>query len=272
MPAAWGRESRFAVIGAVLCIFASCPNNDSDSESNEVVPARISPARVENIAAPSDASAWALFDRNTRVGWSPPDDAAAPPVHIRVALGKTTTITHLKIFGASRYVLDVHTGKGDPIKGLEHVRLDTLGAGWNELRLPASISTDELVFEVARADDGDASTPTPVGEIELWGTDHPAMVIDEKALGAVTARSGSRPVVPPGVDVLAATGTAAIDLAPSTEPGGQICGKLHFSLTRSPASYRRAWFAYAADGAFRSFVLTRSLNAAPMRRGQWFST
>jgi RHS repeat-associated protein len=257
----------------VLCIFASCPNSDSgsDSESNEVVPARISPARVENIAAPSDASAWALFDRDTRVGWSPADDAAAPPAHIRVALGKTTAITHLKIFGASPYVLDVQTGKGDPIKGLEHVRLDTLGAGWNELRLPASISTDELVLEVARADGGDASTPAPVGEIELWGTERPAMAIDDKALGALTARPGSRPVVPPGVDVLAATGTAAIDLAPSTEPGGQVCGKLHFSLTRSPASYRRAWLTYAADGAFRSFVLTRSLNAAPMRRGQWFS-
>src|SRR5215470_13082938 len=234
MSATWGRTSRFAVIGAVLCVFASCPNNDGDSESsqsNEVVPARISPARVENVAAPGDASAWALFDRDTRVGWSPPDDAAAPPAHIRVALGKTTAITHLKIFGASPYVLDVQTGKGDPIKGLEHVRLDTLGAGWNELRLPASISTDELVLEVARTDGDDTSTPTPVGEIELWGANRPAMVIDEKALGALTARSGSRPAVPPGVDVLAVTGTAAIDLAPSTEPGGQMCGKFHFSLT-----------------------------------------
>lgn len=99
--------SRCAVIEAVLCIFASCPNNDGDSESsessesNEVVPSRVLPARVENIDGPSDASAWALFDRNTRVGWSPPNDAPASSAHIRVALGKITTITHLKIFGAS---------------------------------------------------------------------------------------------------------------------------------------------------------------------------
>lgn len=269
MPAARGRESRFAVIGAVLCIFASCPNNDGDSESNEVVPARISPARVENIAAPGDASAWALFDRSTRVGWSPPGDALASSV--RVALGKLTTVTHLKIFGASPYVLDVHTGKGDAIKGLAQVRLDKLGAGWNELRLSDPVSSDALVLEVTRADDGDASTPTPISEIEVWGRDHPATVIDAKTLGALTAHSGPRPAALSGLDVLAVTDTAAIDLAPSTEPGGRMCGTIRFSLTRSPASYRRAWLAYAADGAFRSFVLTRSLNAAPMRRGQWFT-
>ncbi|HEU4726667.1 MAG TPA: SpvB/TcaC N-terminal domain-containing protein, partial [Kofleriaceae bacterium] len=255
-------------MGAALCIFASCPGSDGDGEPNEVVPARISPARVEDIDAPSDASAWALFDRSTRDGWSP---HAAPnsPAHVRVALGKTTTITHLKIFGASPYVLDVHTGTGDAIKGLEHVRLDTLGAGWNELRLPDSISSGELVLELARTPGGDASTPAVIGEIEVWGADGPATLLDAKAIGAIAASSRSAAL--PGVDVLAAADPAVIDLSPSTEPGGQVCGKLRFALTRSPASYRRAWLAYAADGAFRSFVLTRSLNAAPMRRGQWFS-
>ncbi|HET7503673.1 MAG TPA: hypothetical protein VFK02_21780, partial [Kofleriaceae bacterium] len=190
---------------------------------------------------------------------------------MRVALGQIATITHLKVFGVSPYVLDVHTGKGDPIRGLEHVRLDALGAGWNELWLADPVSTDELVLELVRADGGDASTPAAVGEIELWGAMRPAMLLDAKAVGALTAGAGPRPGALPGVDVLAATGTAAIDLAPSTQPGGQSCGRLHFALTRSPASYRRAWLTYAADGAFRSFVLTRSLNAAPMRRGQWFS-
>jgi RHS repeat-associated protein len=275
MPVPWGRESRFVVIAAVLCIFASCPNNDGDSEAHEVVPARISPARVERIAAPGDASAWALFDRNTRVGWAAPSDPAAAPAQIRVALGKTTTITHLKVFGASPYVLDAHTGTGDPIPGLAHVRLDTLGAGWNELRLADPVATDALVLELARTGDGDgaasAPTPAPVGEIELWGTDRPAPALDARAVGSLIARAGSRPVAPPGVDVVAASDPAAIDLAPSTEPGGQACGKIRFSLTRSPASYRRAWLVYVAEGAFRSFVLSRSLNAAPMRRGQWFT-
>src|SRR5438477_6253159 len=113
MPAMRGRESRFVVIGTVLCIFASCPNNngnDSDNEANEVVPSRISPTRVENVDASSDTSVWALFDRSTRVGWSPPNDAPAGSAHVRVALGKATAITHLKIFGASPYVLAVHTG------------------------------------------------------------------------------------------------------------------------------------------------------------------
>ena len=71
------------------------------------------------------------------------------------------------------------------------------------------------------------------------------------------------------------TRSGPIDLAPGSAPGaqasGQACGKLRFFLARSPASYRRAWLVYAADGAFRPFVLTRTLNAAPARRGQWFS-
>src|SRR4051812_14556598 len=272
MRTAWGRESRFAVIGAVLCIFASCPNNnDGSDESNEVVPVRISPLRVESVDSPSDASTWALFDRNTRVGWSPPNDAPASSAHVRVALGKATTITHLKVFGASPYVLDVHTGKGDAIKGVEHVRLDTLGAGWNELRLSDPVASDEIVLELARTSNGDASTPVPIGEIELWGVGRPAMALDVNAIGDLAANSAQRPAASPGIDVLAAIDPKTIDLAPSTEPGGQPCGKIRFSLTRNPASYRRAWLAYAADGAFRSFVLTRSLNAAPMRRGQWFS-
>ena len=43
-------------------------------------------------------------------------------------------------------------------------------------------------------------------------------------------------------------------------------------LARSPASYRRAWLVSTADGAFWSLVLRRTLNAAPARRDQWFST
>ena len=46
------------------------------------------------------------------------------------------------------------------------------------------------------------------------------------------------------------------------QPGSPACANLAFSLARSPASYRRAWVAYTAEGAFRSFVLTRALNAA----------
>src|SRR6185503_4682068 len=199
MTAPWGRASRFAVIGAVLCIFASCPNNDGDSESNEVIPTRISPMRVERIDAPSDASVWALFDRNTRVGWSPASDAPASSAHVRVALGQTATITHLKIFGASPYVLDVRTGNGDAITGLEPVRLDTLGAGWTALRPVDAVSTDELVLDVVRADGGDASIPAPVSEIELWTANRPATLLDGKAIGALTASSARRPVALPGV-------------------------------------------------------------------------
>ncbi|HEX7840676.1 MAG TPA: SpvB/TcaC N-terminal domain-containing protein, partial [Kofleriaceae bacterium] len=232
---------------------------------------RISPVRVERIDAASDASVWALFDRDTRGGWSPPTAAPASSARVRVELGKATAITHLKIFGASPYVLDVHTGHGDAIKGLEHVRLDALGAGWNELRLPGSVSSDQLVLELTRTGDGDASTPAPIGEIELWGTDRSATRLDARAIRRLAASSKGLRSASPGLDFIPILDTGTLDLAPSSEPGGHACGSLHFSLTRSPASYQRAWVGYTADGAFRSFVLTRALNAAPARHGQWLS-
>lgn len=267
MRTAWSRESRFAVIGAALCILASC--SSSDSGSNQVIPLRISPLRVASIDSPDDTGAWALFDRNTRVGWSPPSEAPAGSTHVRVALGKPTALARVKIFGASPYVLDVRTGKGDAIPGLEHVRLDALAAGWNELRLPKPVSADEIVLELARTGGGDAATPAAIGEIELWGDGRPAAVVDAHALGALAALRGARRE-PPGLDVISALDTASVELVPGTQSGSKPCGAFHFSLTRDPASYRRAWVAYTADGAFRSFVLTRSLNSAPMRRGQWF--
>ena len=285
MRSVQGPWVRFVVLGVMLGKLVSCSESgrggsgDGDGDgngsgsSNEVIPVRIAPVSVES-ADSSDASAWALFDRDTGVGWSPPSTAPDRPTQVRVALGRATHITHLKIFGASPYVLGVRTGDGTAIQGLEHVGLDALGAGWNVLRLPDSTSADELILELARTG-GDGADPAPIGEIELWGMDRPIRMLDANAVGALATRSSSPAAAPPGLDVVAATDTRPIDLGPSSAPdgqvGGQACGELRFALARSPASYRRAWLVYAADGAFRSFVLTRTLDAAPMRRGQWFS-
>jgi hypothetical protein len=81
---------------------------------------------------------------------------------VRVALGRATVITHLKIFGASPYLLGVRTSDGTAIQGLEHVSLDALGAGWNVLRLPDSTSADEFVLELTRTDGSNGSAPAPI--------------------------------------------------------------------------------------------------------------
>jgi len=265
MRSVQGHWARFVVIGVVLSKMVSCSgggggdgDSDGSGSSNEPVPVRISPVSVEGTDS-SGSSAWALFDRDTHVGWSPPSTPPDSPGQVRVALGRATRITHLKIFGASPYVLAVRTGNGTAIQGLEDVRLDALGAGWNTLRLPDSTSTDELALELARTDGGDGSAPAPIGEIELWGVDRPTPMLDANAVGALATRSSSPATAPPGLDVVAVPDTGPIDLGPSSAPGeqaggqasGQACGKIRFSLARSPASYRRAWLVYAADGAFR---------------------
>src|SRR5262245_33527298 len=162
MRAAWGRASQLAVICAALSIFAGCP--DGSGDTSEVVPVRISPLRVAGGDTTDGASACALSGRATRVGWSPASAAPAGPVRVRVSLGKPTTITHLKIFGASPSMLDARSESGDAIRGLEQVRLDALGAGWNELRLPSPSTASEIVLELTRTSDAGSAAPAPIGE------------------------------------------------------------------------------------------------------------
>lgn len=252
---------------AAFCIFSGCP--DGGGDTSNVVPVRISPLRVTGGDAADGTSVWALFDRNTRAGWAPPSAAPAVPARVRVSLGKPTAITHLKVFGASPYLLDARTEDGNPIRGLEHVRLDALGAGWNELRLPNPSTASEVILELTATRDT-TGAPAAVGEIELWGVDRPATRPDSHAIRRLAASPGALRSASPGLDIIPVGDGTAIDLAPGSDPG-HACGSLHFTLTRSPTSYQRAWIAYTADGAFRSFVLTRSLNATPARHGQWFN-
>src|SRR6185503_12491710 len=128
------------VVTGVVSLLASCSSGSGNHESEGLVPVRLSPVRVENADAASDASAWLLFDRDTRAGWSPAIVETGGSARVSVALGETTTITHLKVFGASRHVLGVRAADGSRIKGLEQVRLDGLGAGWNVLSMPEGTS------------------------------------------------------------------------------------------------------------------------------------
>src|SRR5215510_11165344 len=222
MRSVWGLRVRFVVIGVVLSKMVSCSDGGDGDGSNETAAVRLAPVSVESADSPGDAKTWALFDRDTRVGLSPPSTPPGTSTRVSVALGRTTRITQLKIFGASPHMLDVRTGDGTAIPGLEHVRLGTLGAGWNALRLPDSTSADEIVLELelalelelelARAGGGDVSVPAPIGEIELWGMDRPTPALDAKAVGALATGSLSPAMAPPGLDVVAATDPGPIDL------------------------------------------------------------
>lgn len=307
-----------------MTLLISCVSNSHEPEPGNALPARMSPVRLDAGGAAHDGDAWALFDRDTQSGWSPPSSPSGEPARVRVVLDGTQPLDHIKIFGASPYLLVVRTAQGDPIPGLDRVRLDELGAGWNTLPISGRVAANELVLEFSRTDTAGATAPVPtaaatpapapalapaasaatpalaptagatapaptaaaapapatapapIEELELWGTAPPVPQLAVSAVGALAARSR---VAAPGVDVIAADLGGApggapggvIDLAPGAGSDGPACATLHFSLTRAPASYRRAWIAYAADGAFRSFVLSRALNAATLRRGSWIA-
>src|SRR5262245_61631873 len=87
------------VVTAVMSfVLTSCSTGSGDHESDDLVPVRISPMRVEIADAPSDASAWLLFDRDTRTGWPPSEVETGRATRVRITLGETIAVTHLKIF------------------------------------------------------------------------------------------------------------------------------------------------------------------------------
>src|SRR5262245_4137339 len=107
MRKAWDREIRVAVAGVVVGMLASCASGTGSDDGNDTVSVRLSPMLVESTGDAGGASAWALFDRDTEVGWAPAMQATGTRTRLRIALGGAATITHLKVFGPSPYVLDV---------------------------------------------------------------------------------------------------------------------------------------------------------------------
>src|SRR5678815_4633114 len=98
MRMTWEREFRLAVVAVVCGSVAACAGG-RDDDAGEVMAVRLSPVHVDSIAGSSggasEASPWALFDRDTQAGWSPHSSGSDGAVRVRVALAAPTAITCL---------------------------------------------------------------------------------------------------------------------------------------------------------------------------------
>lgn len=254
-----GRAAR-GIVCAVL--FGAIGNCGEVSRDEHFVATKVTPARVS--VGDDERVAWTLFDRDTREGWTP-----SAPATVRVSLDRPVAVSHLKVFGAAPYTLSVTSADGQPVGDLQSVSLASLGEGWNVLPIESADPIEALILDFAPT----GSEAAPIAEMELWtiepGTHVP--VEPKQVLRRHLDASSEPEPLPAHVHVAAAepselTLTSTGDEVPQVEPA---CGSVSFRLERSPSAYRRAWLAYFADGVLRPFALTRGLQAAPLRRGQW---
>lgn len=203
-------------------------------------PVRITPLAIE--ATDSDPNeTWNLFDRDTVTTWVPGE---AP---LSIVLPETAVLERVKIHGGAGHHASLRAG-GTVLAGPT-----ALVDGWNTILLPHPVQTGAvaLTFDAAGAD------AAPVAEIEVWALGASGSITWEPTEDLTHDAND-----PPFVDHINSTSTSAHIDATAT-----ACAAFEIDMPRNPAVYRRTWLRYRVHGAFRSWSLTRTINAAPTIRG-----
>ncbi len=224
-------------------------NPPTTGQTGELAARRLTPRLLE---ASTDPGAWALFDRDTAIGWRP----SAGHTDVTAQLDESAEVAALKVFGPSPYRLSLLDALGQRISGPHE--LAALPHGWTTIPLQASQRMGRIILRFEPSNENQAVVP----EVELWGTSEALPLAWEP-----TTTPGEMP--PVGLaDVLP---VAPESESLSREPGSSLsgCSTLSFQLARHPGAYRRTWLSYRAEGAFRPLVLTRGINGGPVMRGFW---
>ncbi|WNG15531.1 SpvB/TcaC N-terminal domain-containing protein [Cystobacter fuscus] len=240
---------------AVMMLVASlsCQGGENPTgQLGESSARRLTPRALE---VGTDVGAWALFDRDTAIGWRP--SASERYTDVTVILDGSQEVVALKVFGPSPYQLSLVDVQGQRISG--PYDLATLTNGWTTFPLQVPLRMSRVTLSFVPTNDSGAVVP----EVELWGTSAALPLAWE-------------PAVPPGDEVPPA---GLADVLPATPETGSLsrepvsgfsgCTTFSFELARHPGAYRRVWLSYRTEGVFRPLVLTRVINGGPVTRGFW---
>ncbi|HLM47637.1 MAG TPA: hypothetical protein VK458_27480, partial [Myxococcaceae bacterium] len=199
--------------------------------------------------------AWALFDRDTAIGWRP--SISLGHADVTAQLDGSGELAALKVFGPSPYRLSLLDDRGQRVSGPHELAILTSGWTTFPLRVPQRLGRVTLRFELS----GQSEAVVP--EVELWSTSRPLPLAWEP-----TPSLGDE--VPPATlaeVLMAVPENESLSREPTSDLAG--CATFSFELARHPGAYRRAWLRYRAEGVFRPLVLTRAINGGPVTRGFW---
>ncbi|HEY4243548.1 MAG TPA: SpvB/TcaC N-terminal domain-containing protein [Kofleriaceae bacterium] len=180
-------------------------------------------------SAVSDPEAWRLFDRSLASGYTPGGDPVAITLEHPAALAK------IKVRGPAPYTLQLSTSDGSSL-GFPSIDLSRVAPGWQTLTAVAPVTTTDMSIRLTRVP-GAPSGAVP--ELELWTStplSEPAPIVASPATATLTAGD---------------------------------CMTFAIHLSADPSSWRRATLTYTAHGAFRPFVLERSINGSNAVGGAW---
>ena len=217
------------------------------------------------------SEAWRLFDRDAATGFTPTGWFGQTTV--RVALAHPTHLTYLKVYAPAPATLQAKLDDGTDVTA--ETDLSNLKPGWNSIPVTVSHAVRALRIHLKShvpAGAGDPQTAEAEGddsavlrELEIWGLGPVPQAVTPTSIRK--SLDDNEPLAEHVDDIEAEPNFALI--TPTGQADSGTCRRLHFSLRRPAASYRRAWLSYRLSGAFRPFALTRVLNTSPMRRGHW---
>lgn len=245
----------FTATALLLVASVSCQGGEdsfSTGQPAESAPRRFTPRTLE---ASTDPGAWALFDRDTAIGWKP--SASGGHADVTAWLDGSDEVAALKVFGPSPYRLSLLDALGQRVSGPHD--LSALANGWTTFPLQVAQRMSRITLRFEPTSENAAVVP----EVELWGT---STVLP---LAWEPAATSSDEVPPAGLtdQVRATPETESLSREPTSGISG--CATFSFELGRHPGAYRRAWLRYHTEGAFRPLVLTRIINGGPATRGFW---
>ncbi|MDX1644409.1 MAG: hypothetical protein R3244_08655 [Thermoanaerobaculia bacterium] len=237
----WVSRCRTALLGAFVAALALGCEGEEPWLAADAVPLRHVPTFVAGPEIDPDGP-WALFDRDTQVGWSP----LGP---VTLAFDGPIAVSTVGVHGSAPYLLTVRDSSGNAIAG--PYDLASGSSGWNRHDLDGPVPVDGLILGFEPTGD----TRAPIGELELWGPGRP--------LSAYFDPSTVEPA--PGLADVVLAEQDRVEL----RAGSTACSSVRFALPRHPGVYRRAWLRFSALGAVRPWVLSRALNDGPTHRGVW---
>ncbi len=211
----------------------ACRASDADETLDFV---RVVPRTV------STPDAQRLFDQSIARGYVP---TSTP---IEVGFGDSEEVAAVKVYGAAPFILEIR-GRGDVDLGFDRIDLTDLGVGWHMFQVSTRVATNSAILRFEQV--GEVAGTIP--EIELWAA---------KESATRSKLDLSQDALPDGFVVAKASTN-------SDEISGGNCAEFSATLAVPPSQLAHTYLAYSHAGAFRPFVMKRSINGGVATGGAW---
>ncbi len=195
------------------------------------------------------AAVWRLFDRDTESVYMPMEAA-----RITVTLDQPRTISRIRLYGASSYMLNVYDENGNAVPSLSGIDLTALGPSWNTITPSDAFSAASLLLEFIPQ----GNVTAGIREIEIWG---PETTSGQESPSYLTLDGIRTPQDMLGILAKSPSHILEFAAAPSelsVQEGATP--SVSIEIPQNPALFKRAYILYDGYNLVRSVSIQRRIN------------